>query len=145
MRFNLYNVVRSAITACSGRRRPARGSEELAVANQSAADAGLVRYSFHQRPAFQAHMRGQFDESKQALERLFSTIEQAHGTETATSRLRDLHDKMAKLNQQLDLTRCASEACWDKFMDELRSGHRDLTTGFQDTRLLAAPAAHPGP
>jgi chromosome segregation ATPase len=93
-------------------------------------------YAFAQKAEFVAKMQGQLDEINRDLDQLAAKIEKSGDAAKAKAKpkLQALRDQAAKLNQQLDEAKNATESTWGDVKAGFKKGYNELKDGFQAAR-----------
>ena len=93
-------------------------------------------YAYAQKAEFVAKMQGQLSEINRDLDQLSAKIEKASDAAKAEAKpkLQALRDQAAKLNQQLDGAKNATESTWGDVKAGFTKGYNELKDGFQAAR-----------
>lgn len=93
-------------------------------------------YAYAQKAEFVAKMQGQLDEINRDLDQLAARTEKASEAAKAEAKpkLQALRDQTAKLTQQLEAAKNATESTWGDVKDGFKKGYSELKDGFQAAR-----------
>jgi len=109
---------------------------ENVQAKTEVAAQDMKDYTYAQKSAFVEKMQGQMTEINRDLDQLVARVEKSSDAAKAEAKpkLQALRNQAAKLNQQLDEARNATESTWDSVKDGFRQGYNELKDGFQTAR-----------
>lgn len=93
-------------------------------------------YTFAQKAEFTARMQSQLDELNKDLDQLAAKIEKSNEAAKAEAKpkLQALREQTAKLNQQLDVAKNATESTWSDVKVAFKKGYVEVKEGFQQAR-----------
>ena len=93
-------------------------------------------YAYAEKTEFVATMQGQLDEINRDLNQLAAKIEKSSDAAKAEAKpkLQALRDQAAKLNQQLDEVKNATESTWGDVKAGFKKGYSELKDGFNQAR-----------
>jgi hypothetical protein len=93
-------------------------------------------YTFAQKAAFVEKMQGQMAEINRDLDALLARVEKSSDAAKAEAKpkLQAIRDQVAKLNQQLDEARNATESTWGDVKAGFKKGFSELKDGFSQFR-----------
>ena len=93
-------------------------------------------YTYAQKAEFTEKMQGQLAEINKDMDQLSAKIEKSSDAVKAEAKpkLQALRDQAAKLNQQLDVARNATESTWNDVKASFKKGYGELKDGFQQAR-----------
>jgi archaellum component FlaC len=144
MRNTLLAITCFAIAAVAMGCKPSAEQDRKATAEQfdkvkketQEAAQDMKDYAFAQKAAFVEKMQGQIAEINKHLDQLAAKIEKASDAAKAEAKpkLQALRDQVAKLNQQLDIVRNATESTWGDVKAGFSKGYGELKDGFQAAR-----------
>lgn len=128
----------AAAALAVGCNKPATPSEQLGTVpgKPVAATQDLNHYTFAQKTEYTAKMQSQLAEIERDLQQLAAKIDKASATAKAEAqpKLQVLRDKAARLNQQLDEVKNATESTWDTVKAGSLQAYDDLKDGFTQAR-----------
>ncbi|HTH46312.1 MAG TPA: hypothetical protein VMB21_02250 [Candidatus Limnocylindria bacterium] len=101
-----------------------------------AAVQDMKDYTYAQKSEFIAKMRSESAEIHTDLDQLTAKIDKASDKAKAEAqpRLQALRDQVAKLDQQIDDAKDATESTWNDVKSGFKKGYGDLKDGFQQAR-----------
>jgi ABC-type transporter Mla subunit MlaD len=102
----------------------------------TAAAQEINDYTYAQRDEFVTTMQAQLNEINRELDQLAAKIEKAgdQAKTEASPRLDALREQTAKLNQQLDNAKNATESTWDDIKAAVKTGYGEVKEGFNQAR-----------
>jgi cytochrome c556 len=105
-----------------------------AETKQAAQD--MKYYTFAQKAEFVEQMQGQLAEINRDLDQLSAKIEKSSEAAKAEAKpkLQALRNQVAKLNQQLEEVKNATESTWDDVKAATKNAYDGLKDGFQQAR-----------
>jgi hypothetical protein len=109
--------------------------DKVKTETQEAAHA-MKDYAYAQKDEFVAKMQGLMEELNRDLDQLAAKIEKSSDAAKAEAKpkLQALRDQAAKLNQQLDKAKNATESTWGDVKAGFKKGYGELKDGFQAAR-----------
>ena len=133
-----------AITAFAVGCKPSAEQDRKATAEQfdkvkqetKEAAQDMKDYTFAQKDAFVVKMQGQMAAINRDLDQLMARVEKSSDAAKAEAKpkLQALRDQAAKLNQQLDEAKNATESTWGDVKAGFKKGYNELSDGFQAAR-----------
>lgn len=113
-------------------------AEQIEKVKQETKEAAqdMKDYTFAQKAVFVEKMQNQMAEINRDLDQLMARVEKCSDAAKAEAKpkLQAVRDQAAKLNQQLDAAKNATESTWDDVKAGFKKGYNDLKDGFQNTR-----------
>ena len=93
-------------------------------------------YTYAQKNEFVEKMQGQLAEINKDLDQLAAKIEKSSAAAKAEAKpkLAALREQAAKLNQQLDEAKSATESTWNDVKAGFKKGYGELKDSFQQAR-----------
>lgn len=113
-------------------------SKQIDKVQEKTAEAvqDMKDYTFVQKAEFIAKMESQLAEIHKELDRLAAKVEKSNAAAKAEAqpKLQALRDQTAKLNQQLDDVRNASESTWGEVKAGFKKGYGEVKDGVNHAR-----------
>ena len=144
MKNTLLALTLVAITAFAVGCKPSAEQDRKATAEQldkiqtktTEAAQDMKDYTFAQKDAFVAKMQGQMAEINRDVDALMVRVEKSADAAKAEAKpkLQAIRDQAAKLNQQLDEAKNATESTWGDVKASFKKGYGELKDGFQSAR-----------
>jgi hypothetical protein len=137
----------SAAAFAAGCNKEQTASQQLdkiqAETKQAAQD--MKDYTFAQKAVFVAKMQGQLEAINRDLDQLIARVETFSDAAKAEAKpkLQALRDQAAKLNQQLEEAKNATESTWGDVKAGFTKGYGELKDGFQQARQWVSDKVAP--
>jgi hypothetical protein len=123
------------VAGCDKEPTPAQQIDKVQAETKQAAQ-DMKDFTFAQKAEFVKQMQGQLDALNRDLDQLSAKVEKTSDAAKAEAKpkLQALRDQAAKLNQQLDAAKNATESTWDDVKTGTRKAYEGLKDGFQQAR-----------
>ena len=139
-----FAITFCAITAFAVGCKPSAEQDRQATAEQfdkikketKEAAQDMKDYTFAEKAAFTEKMQSQLAEINKDVDQLAAKIEKSSAAAKAEAnpKLQALRGQAAKLNQQLDEVKNATESTWDSVTAGAKKAFNELKDGFQQAR-----------
>lgn len=128
----------SAAAIAVGCNDPKTTTKQIDKVQEKAAEAAqdMKDYTYAQKAEFTAHMERQLAEINKDLDQLTAKVEKSNAAAKAEAqpKLQVLRDQTARLNQQLDDVRNATESTWSEVKTGFKKGVNEVKEGFNHAR-----------
>jgi DNA anti-recombination protein RmuC len=120
---------------CDKEQTPAQQMDKVQAETKQAAQ-DMKDYTFAQKAEFVKQMQSQMDVINRDLDQLNAKIEKSSDAVKAEAKpkLQAVRDQTAKLNQQLDAAKNATESTWDDVKAGTKKAYEGVKDGFQQAR-----------
>ena len=118
--------------------------EKVAQQTKEAAQE-MKDYTYAQKAEFVENMQNQLAEINRDLDQLAAKVEKSSDAAKAEAKpkLQALRDQTARLTQQLDGARSATESTWDDVITGFKKGYSELKDGFNQARQWVSDTIAP--
>ncbi|MEI7728765.1 MAG: hypothetical protein WCO56_04305 [Verrucomicrobiota bacterium] len=123
------------VVGCNKEETTAQQLDKVKKETKEAAQ-DMQDYKFAQKAAFVEKMQGQMNEINKDLDQLMVRVEKSSDAAKAEAKpkLQALRNQAAKLNQQLEEAKNATESTWDDVKNGFKKGYSEFKDGVQTAR-----------